>query len=177
MRQGIGYRDYCQWRSRVEGVKTSLLETPGYERYVIYFGRTHLIDADSGFEARGLLKIGQAKYVNTVQRGRNQAGASFRVYAEITLEDDQATREAEAIAKKLFNHMHVHGDEGQTELYQFVDADITTISERLAAEIAASTSHHIKDVIRFKDGMVYSRNSTPSPVIASTFDNMFEWSP
>lgn len=174
MQHGIGFRDYCQWRSRVENHKISLLETPGYERYAIYFGRTHLEDIDSGSIARGLLKIGQAKYVNTVQRGRNQGGASFRVYAEVTLEDELAVREAESIVKNIFNTMHIYGSEGQTELYQFIDLEIPIIANKLADRITSDTQHIVKDVITFMDGKILSRTAQPSTVRASTFSAMFD---
>lgn len=175
MEEGIGYRDYSQWRVRTEGIKNSLLETPGYERYAIYFGRTHLKDFETGFLSRSLLKIGKAKYVNTVQRGRNQGGSSFRAYAEITMESEEAIADAEVIAKRIFNHMHIHGDEGQTELYMFQDVDVPNIANRLANEIAKTTNHPVKDVLTFMGGNVLSRIAAPTPVVSGTFDTIFDW--
>jgi hypothetical protein len=175
MQHGIGYRDYCHWRSKIEGHKISKLESPGYERYAIYFGRTHLPDFESGVVARGWLKIGQAKYVNTVQRGRNQGGSSFRVYSEITLENEVAVRAAEAMVKSMFSHMHIHGDEGQTELYKFNDPDIPNIADELADAIRNKTPHIVKDVVTFMGGKILSNVAAPTLVVSGTFDTMFDW--
>ena len=88
---GLGYLDYCQKRID-EGLSTqqtknnSGFEDPGRERFVVYFARTHIIDHHTGVEARGLLKIGRAKFATALQRSRNQPGCDFRIYAEIVCE-------------------------------------------------------------------------------------------
>ena len=98
---GLGYLEYCQKRID-EGLTTWSFEDPGKERFIIYFARTHIVDHETGIEARGLLKIGRAKFATAIQRSRNQPGCDFRIYAEIVCETNNQIKELEKVVEKFF---------------------------------------------------------------------------
>mgnify|MGYP000633723159 FL=1 len=126
---GLGYLDYCQKRID-EGLSTQQTKTgfgfedPGQERFVVYFARTHIIDHQTGIEARGLLKIGRAKFATALQRSRNQPGCDFRIYAEIVCETNNQIKELEKIVEKFLVDKHVELTQNQRELYDIKDDEL-----------------------------------------------------
>ena len=126
---GLGYLDYCQKRID-EGLSTQQTKTgfgfedPGKERFIIYFARTHIVDHETGIEARGLLKIGRAKFATAIQRSRNQPGCDFRIYAEIVCETNNQIKELEKIIEKFLVDRHVELTQNQRELYDIKDNEI-----------------------------------------------------
>ena len=126
---GLGYLDYCQKRID-EGLSTQQTKTgfgfedPGQERFVVYFARTHLIDHHTGVEARGLLKIGRAKFATALQRSRNQPGCDFRIYAEIVCETNNQIKKLEKIVEEFLVDRHVELTQNQRELYNIKDDEI-----------------------------------------------------
>tara|TARA_Y100000592_G_scaffold32732_1_gene51959 strand:+ start:3010 stop:3468 length:459 start_codon:yes stop_codon:yes gene_type:complete len=126
---GLGYLDYCQKRID-EGLSTQQTKTgfgfedPGKERFIIYFARTHIVDHETGIEARGLLKIGRAKFATAIQRSRNQPGCDFRIYAEIVCETNNQIKELEKIIEKFLVDRHVELTQNQRELYDIKDDEI-----------------------------------------------------
>ena len=132
--RGIGY----QGNKKV--VSRSGKETSGDEDYCIYVGRSHTIDFENNrVEARSLLKIGRAKFTTAIQRGRNEGGSDFRIYAKILLISNEHTWLAESIVKNLVGHRRIRGSEGQMELYDITDNEIckvvTEICEVIEAEL------------------------------------------
>lgn len=128
---GISYQESKQLRMLDTGLTGSQIETKGNEEFLIYFGRAHVKDHETGALARGLLKIGRGKYKTALQRGRNQPGIDFRIYAEILLFNNEDTYRLEAIAKEIFKDNHIRGDQGQEELYDFKDEDLYDIVQDL----------------------------------------------
>ena len=126
---GLGYLDYCQKRID-EGLSTQQTKTgfgfedPGQERFVVYFARTHIIDHQTGIEARGLLKIGRAKFATALQRSRNQPGCDFRIYAEIVCETNNQIKELEKKVEKFLVDKHVELTQNQRELYDIKDDEL-----------------------------------------------------
>ena len=126
---GLGYLDYCQKRID-EGLSTQQTKTgfgfedPGKERFIIYFARTHIVDHETGIEARGLLKIGRAKFATAIQRSRNQPGCDFRIYAEIVCETNNQIKELEKIIEKFLVDRHVELTQNQRELCDIKDDEI-----------------------------------------------------
>ena len=126
---GLGYLDYCQKRID-EGLSTQQTKTgfgfedPGQERFVVYFARTHIIDHQTGIEARGLLKIGRAKFATALQRSRNQPGCDFRIYAEIVCETNNQIKELEKKVEKFMVDKHVELTQNQRELYDIKDDEL-----------------------------------------------------
>jgi len=126
---GLGYLDYCQKRID-EGLSTQQTKTgfgfedPGQERFVVYFARTHIIDHQTGIEARGLLKIGRAKFATALQRSRNQPGCDFRIYAEIVCETNNQIKELEKKVEKFLIDKHVELTQNQRELYDIKDDEL-----------------------------------------------------
>lgn len=126
---GLGYLDYCQKRID-EGLSTQQTKTgfgfedPGKERFITYFARTHIVDHETGIEARGLLKIGRAKFATAIQRSRNQPGCDFRIYAEIVCETNNQIKELEKIIEKFLVDRHVELTQNQRELYDIKDDEI-----------------------------------------------------
>ena len=131
---GLGYLDYCQKRID-EGLSTQQTKTgfgfedPGQERFIIYFARTHIVDHETGIEARGLLKIGRAKFATAIQRSRNQPGNDFRIYYAIYVPNKEQYKKIEEVFKKKYKSRNVPADpdEGQTELYNIKDEEIKQI--------------------------------------------------
>ena len=99
-------------------------EDKGNERFIIYFARTHIIDHETNFEARGLLKIGRGKFATAIQRSRNQPGCDFRIYAEIVCETNNQTKELEKIVAEFLKDRHVWLTQNQQELYDIKDKEI-----------------------------------------------------
>ena len=136
--KGISYQDYKKERKKLfEHTQhpASQIEKEGNEEYHLYMGRAHIKDFLSGTEARGLLKIGRGKYATAIQRGRNQPGVDFRIYAMIVFDNNGDTWRCERIVKKLLETHHTTGPQGQQELYKLNDSDITTAVARITQEL------------------------------------------
>lgn len=145
----IGYADYCELRSKDENLKKSDLEKDQNPRWCIYFGRSHLTDFEKGTLSRGPLKIGKAKYANTIMRGRSQDGSNFRLYAEIVVESESALLDADKIIKTYFADWNIPGDENQTELYDIKDYEIPKFIDFASDLILNKTGHNIKTINNF----------------------------
>ena len=118
---GIGYQDYRKQRKASLGGKIEASENP---EWVIYFGRACVFDFETGKFARALLKIGRGKFVTAIQRGRNQPGVDFRIYAAIIVTDNRDTKEIENRIKEVYKDRNIPGSQGQRELYDFKDGEI-----------------------------------------------------
>ena len=108
----------------LEGIPSGKIEAKGNEQYCIYFGRVHVKDHETQAVSRGMLKIGRAKFVTTIARGRNQGGCDFRVYARIIVNTNDETWEVEKDIKQILKHKNTIGDQGQTELYALTDSEL-----------------------------------------------------
>lgn len=143
MGKGAGYLDIVQERIQ-DGFSKQVLENPNHPEWTVYIGRSHTTDHESGIEARGLLKIGRAKYVNTVQRGRNQGGSDFRIYARITVKDNETTSYIEKLVKKLYKDRRVKGSQNQTELYDIKDSEIHSVINNIIDNTDSSVIKSVK---------------------------------
>jgi hypothetical protein len=132
------------------------MEQSGNERYLIYFGRAHLTDHESGTECRGHLKIGRGKFATALMRGRNQPGIDFRVYAELILRDNQATKDIEDIIKDALAHRNMVFSQGQLEMYNIKDDEIETVLTTIADIVRAETNHEILETNYY-----YTQGKTP----------------
>lgn len=132
MSVGIGYQEYRE----LYQIKR---EKPGNERFLIYFGRAHVIDHLTGIEARGPMKIGRGKFASAIMRGRNQPGVDFRVYSEIILADNNSTYACEDIIESILEHRNIEMSQNQQELYDIKDEElrhtVETVVEVLKAEL------------------------------------------
>lgn len=151
MVKGIGYQEYKRMRILNEGLTATSIEKNGNERFALYFGRSHLYDFETGVLARGHLKIGRAKFITALQRGRNQPGVDFRVYAEIILESNEATHVGEKILEDALSHRHIRLSQGQTEMYRYNDMEISNVVKTIADIIKAETPYQILEVNLFED--------------------------
>lgn len=146
MPKGIGYQEYRTKRMISEGLRSGDIEKTGNERYLLYFGRAHVIDHESKTEARGPLKIGRGKFATALMRGRNQPGIDFRIYAEIILDTNDATTDAEEISKDLLRDSRLTMDQNQQECYSIGDDGIADTVEMIADQIRSTTCHKIQEV-------------------------------
>jgi hypothetical protein len=153
MINGIGYQEYKNMRKLNEQLSASALERSGNERYVLYFGRAHIKDFETGVTARGHLKIGRGKFVTALQRGRNQPGIDFRIYGEIVVDSNRATHDCEAIIKEALAHRHIILSQGQMEMYNFKDDEIQNVLTTIAEIIEFETSHSILEINLFLDNI------------------------
>jgi hypothetical protein len=122
---GAGYAEIISERKNA-GYKN--LEDPDNPEWTIYIARTHVIDHETGMEARGPLKIGRGKYMNNIQRGRNQGGGDFRVYARLIFENNNGTKKTESYIENNYKNRKFVGPQStQSELYDFKDYEIEQI--------------------------------------------------
>jgi len=136
--KGVGYQESRKRRKKLfEHTKaaSTQIELEGNEEYHLYMGRAHIKDFISGTEARGLLKIGRGKFVTAIQRGRNQPGVDFRIYAMIEFNNNAGTWAAERVVKDMLAEHHVKGPQGQRELYNLKDADIKVAVGHITQEL------------------------------------------
>lgn len=145
---GIGYQEYKSRRVLVENLRPSDIERAGNERFILYFGRAHVIDHTTGVVARGPLKIGRGKFATALMRGRNQPGIDFRLYAEIVVDSNDATNDAEYIAKSLFEKSHKPMSQNQQECYDIEDDKIPDCVDGVVAKLRA-THHNVLEVNLF----------------------------
>jgi len=131
LKQGIGYQAVKQLRFD-EGYIASNIESVGNEQYLLYFGRPHVYDYETGIEARGLMKIGRGKYLTALLRGRNQPGVDFRIYATIVVSTNAETHMIERVAQDLFKDRNVKGSQGQRELYNISDEELFLVVNDIA---------------------------------------------
>lgn len=122
---GKSFKDLKEERM-AEGISSGKMETPGNEQYCVYFARAHVVDHETNSVARGPLKIGRAKYLTTVVRGRNQSGIDFRTYARIIVETNDESWSTESDIKSLLEHKHMPGTQNQKELYNLTDVELKT---------------------------------------------------
>lgn len=142
---GIGYQEYRKLRM-AEGLSPSKIENPGNERYSVYWGRMHLQDHQTNVLARGMLKFGRGKFTTAIQRGRNEGGADFQIYAEIIVDSDEATRVFERKIASIISDRNVPGTQGQRELYNIPDHEIEGVVRNAANEMSKFTDYLIKEV-------------------------------
>lgn len=129
MKIGAGWQDIVNERKKL-GHKN--LEDSSNPEWTVYFARSHVIDHVTGIEARGPLKIGRGKYMNNIQRGRNQDGSDFRVYARLILERNEDTKLIESYIKRKYSKKHFSGPQTtQKELYNISDSEIRPIIDEI----------------------------------------------
>lgn len=148
---GLGRLEYTQDRLCNENILPSLLEEEGCEKFVLYLGRTYLQDARTGFIAASELKIGRAKFLTAIMRGRNQGGVDFRVHAEIVFSNNKGTHESEKFVTKYYLHRNKPGTQGQTEMYDFLDDEIPGILSTVVAEMQKFTDFDVLDCIDYQN--------------------------
>ena len=126
---GIGLQEAKKqrksWGPEYRGPRGGMLpeeKTP--PEFLVYFGRLHLADFQTGVTSKGTMKIGRGKYKTAIMRGRNQPGGDFRIYAEILVGRDPDTYKGEKILKEVFKDRNVSGPQGQEELYDFSDEEL-----------------------------------------------------
>jgi hypothetical protein len=146
---GIGYQDYKSLYEKNGG------EIEGNERFLIYFGRAHVVDHISNFTARGPLKIGRGKFATAIMRGRNQPGVDFRIYSELILQSNEDTYLAETIIKDALSHRNIEMEQNQKELYDISDDELQYVVDT-AADIVKSEGY-----ISILEKNHYFKTSTP----------------
>lgn len=147
--QGIGYQEYKDMRVVNEGIDSGKLENVGNERFLIYFGRLHLKDHQTGVECRGPLKIGRGKFATAIMRGRNQPGGDFRIYGEIILSRNSETYIAEDIINDRLTNRNVSMSQGQEEIYNITDEELEDIIKEMSELV--SEKCNIIEVKTYKD--------------------------
>ena len=149
---GIGYQESRNKRFNegFSGSGDNGLESKGNEEFVIYFGRACVNDFETGIPARAMLKIGRGKFKTALQRGRNQPGIDFRVYAEILLYKNEDTHIVEKLIAKTFKDRNVPGSQGQKELYNFTDGELTDVVYTIEEMVKDFTDVEIKEVNFYK---------------------------
>lgn len=140
---GAGYSDIINERITA-GTSRKNLENKAHPEWTIYIGRTHVTDHETGDVSRGLLKIGRAKFVNTIQRGRNQGGADFRIYARIIVNADADTYAIEKLIAEKYKDRKIAGPQNQTELYDFDDGEIKDIVKTIVDNVDNSVVKLVK---------------------------------
>jgi len=150
MVKGIGYQAVKQLRFD-EGYIASTIESTGNEQYILYFGRPHLYDYETGTEARGLMKIGRGKYLTALLRGRNQPGVDFRIYATIIVSTNAETHMIERVAQDLFKDRNVKGSQGQRELYSISDEELFLVVNDIAEVAVDCHDINVLSVNFFED--------------------------
>lgn len=148
--RGIGYQAYRNQRIN-EGLSKSSIEDSGNERYCVYWGRSHQEDHETSIMARGHLKFGRAKFTTALQRGRNQAGADFRIYGEIILDSNRATYDFEHDVKHLLKKNNITGSQGQLELYNFKDDEIKNMITSVIATMKNENYYNIVEANIYLD--------------------------
>ena len=136
--KGITYQDYKEERKKLfEGCKSPSkeIEKKGNEEFHVYMGRAHIKDYATDSESRGFLKVGRGKFATAIQRGRNQPGVDFRLYAMIKFTTNKDTWQCEKVFKKIMSDRKVKGPQGQQELYDFDDGEIKDAVVKLVEEL------------------------------------------
>ena len=129
MKKGAGWSEIIAERKAAGHKK---LEDPKNPEWTVYVARAHVTDHITGEVSRGPLKIGRGKYMNNIQRGRNQSGADFRVYARLILEDNHGTNVIEKFVETEYANRKFTGTQRtQSELYDFSDEEITKLIENI----------------------------------------------
>ena len=166
--QGIGYQEARQKRF-AEGFTGSNLESKGNEEYLLYFGRAHITDYESGVTARGYMKVGRGKFKTALMRGRNQPGVDFRIYAEIIVKTNAQTHQIEKLAESMLQEKSIKGSQGQKELYDIKDEELFDVVNDIAE--VARDSNSI-DVVEFN---FYNNNNQTRYTLdsASPYDMLF----
>lgn len=129
--KGLGYSEYKKMRIN-EGIMPSKIEKAGNERYAVYLMRGHMVDHESLNFCRGHAKIGRAKFVTALLRGRNQSGVDNRVYAEIQVSNNEETHRLEKLAHSMLSDRKLQFFQGQEEMYNIKDSEIVDIFNQLA---------------------------------------------
>jgi hypothetical protein len=143
---GLGYAEIIAERLN-DGFTKSTLESKDHPEWSIYIGRMHVTDHETGITSRGLLKIGRAKYVNTIQRGRNQGGADFRIYARLIVKNNKTTSHIEKLIKQLYANRRASGPQNQTELYNIPDAEIKDLVNAIVDNVDKSVIKAVRTYI------------------------------
>ena len=143
--KGIGYQSFRTLRIG-SGIPKSKIEKEGYERYSLYFARSHQEDHETGQVSRGHLKFGRAKFITALQRGRNEGGADFRIYGEIVLDSNEATKEFEARVQSMMSRSNRTGSQGQRELYDIRDSELENVILEVARVLRTYTHHRVLEV-------------------------------
>lgn len=153
MVKGIGYQAVKKLRL-VEGYTASSMEAQGNEQYILYFGRPHVVDHETGVESRGPMKIGRGKYLSALLRGRNQPGVDFRIYASIIVSTNAETHMIERVAQYLLKDRNIVGSQGQRELYNISDDELFfTVND--IAEVAVDCNNiNVLSVNFFEDDKI-----------------------
>jgi len=150
--KGIGYQEARKKRfdEGFSGSGENGLESKGNEEFLIYFGRACVNDFETDTPARGQLKIGRGKYKTALQRGRNQPGIDFRVYAEILLYNNEDTKIVERLITKTYKGRNMPGSQGQKELYNFSDNELTDLVYTVEELVEDFTDVEIKEINFYK---------------------------
>jgi hypothetical protein len=168
--QGIGYQEARQKRF-AEGFTGSNLESKGNEEYLVYFGRAHITDFETGVAARGLMKIGRGKFKTALMRGRNQPGVDFRIYAEIIVATNADTHATERTAETILKNKSVNGSQGQRELYDIKDDELFDIVNDVAEVARDCANVNIVEINFYNNNTVSSSYKLEAP---STFEMLFD---
>lgn len=152
---GIGYQEARRKRFS-EGFTGSNLESVGNEEYLLYFGRAHITDFETGITARGLLKIGRGKFKTALMRGRNQPGVDFRIYAEILVKSNNETHTIEKVAHQLLKNKKLAGSQGQKELFDIKDNELFDIVNDIAEVAHDCSGVTVKEINFYNNNKITS---------------------
>jgi hypothetical protein len=140
---GAGWKDIINER-KAAGQKD--LEDSNNPEWTVYIARTHVTDHETGVVARGPIKIGRGKYMNNIQRGRNQGGSDFRVYARIILKENDGTKKIEKYVSTAYADRKFVGPQStQSELYDFNDDEIEGLIKDIT-DWATAANVELQDV-------------------------------
>ena len=175
---GIGYQAARQNLIN-SGTRATDIEHRDRPQWCVYWGRHHLEDHETQFVSRGKIKFGRAKFTTALQRGRNQGGADFRIYAEIRLESDAATRDFETYIGQMMMHLREPGDQGQEELFNIFDSDLKQMVLDTAHVMERRTHHYIREILLYETEKPHvldlARNPIKSPINVNLLEGILEF--
>lgn len=169
--QGIGYQEARKKRFD-EGFTGSNLESKGNEEYLLYFGRAHITDFESGISARGLMKVGRGKFKTSLMRGRNQPGVDFRIYAEIIVSSNNETYLLEKTAADILQDRNIKGSQGQKELYNIKDEELFDIVNDIAEVARDCHLVKVKEINFFYNNKVTTYNLENTGFFETLFEEI-----
>jgi hypothetical protein len=170
--QGIGYQEARKKRFN-KGFTGSNLESKGNEEYLLYFGRAHITDFESGVAARGKLKVGRGKFKTALMRGRNQPGVDFRIYAEIIVSTNAETYQIEKLAENILKDRSVKGSQGQKELYNIKDNELFNIVNDIAEVAKDCGNIKVQEINFYHDNKVTTYFLENTNIFETLFDEVY----
>ena len=140
----LDYRGAIEFALSLTGASSAIDLEENFSTPSVYIGKNwfkykgEIVPADE-------LKIGQDKHITALIRGRNQGGASFRIYGLVLLENEDDRFKLETGFKQRFVKYIIPGLDAQSELYNFKENQIAWIIQELI-ELAQDLNIPVKKV-------------------------------